>query len=1344
MFAQTPRLLRGGVDISSNMVDHIYQDREGLVWISTENGLNRMDGAKNTVLTSVKDNTSTFLHVMQDNRGRHWVSGSDGVLLYNNATEEMEPISAYLADGSIAIIHPTMTLQRKDGTILTCCEGQGVFELREKDGKLSFHQIIKHGVRHYVRRILEDRDGFLWICSENGIEKCNGKKHITVDCGNPEKNRYFSSIIDGADGNIWASNDAGGVWKINPKTLKAEEVKGLSDVPVHCLLMNYKSALLAGTNGRGVLAIDSKTLEIKQFHLQTGHIADDRINIHAIAQDLDGNLLIGCYQKGVVIHPRLENRFRYVGRMSQTMNLIGNNCVMSLSMDKSGTLWIAGDGDGLYGMKGQNIKHLPASGTMPKTIMAQYCDSKGNVWLGTWMQGLWKMDPSTGAVTKVQLPMKNSNCSVFGFAEDGNGKLWIGTQAEGLLSMDLKSGEFKTAPKTVDSSNADYKRNMIPNMWVNSLCMGKDNIMYIATCDGLGAIDVKTGNCLRGLKGKNRILGGTNIITLCYSEDDRLWIGTKKGLYCLNVKTMELKLYSNADGLAGNTIQSIVNDGKGSLWISTNVGISCFSLKDASIIGYSSANGMQGNEFSKNAVVYSKEGQLYFGGTAGLTIFRPEALTSSSSKPHLFITGFYLNGKAVNTLTMSGGEKILDVDIIHVQNINLAYDDNNFTVELSTMNYMSTDNVSYEYKIDGGEWERLPLGTNTVSFSNMKPGKYRLSFRVRNQDGLSEERELIVSIRSPWYTSWWAWLVYLALAAIIAYFLLINIRQRQRSQLRELEMMKNEEISEAKLQFFMNISHEIRTPMTLIVSPLQRLISSDKDPERQSAYKLINRNAQRILQLVNQLLDVRKIDKGQMKLYFREVDVVQYVRNIVDGFKELCDTKKIEISFESNKETQMAWIDPLNFDKIVVNLLSNAFKYTPKEGRVSVCLMADDASYSIRVEDSGSGIDEQQISHIFERFYQQNNATNNSIQGSGIGLNLTRSLVLLHHGEIEVANNGEGKPGCHFVVTMPLGKEHLTEADIDNSVDSMVVANGEAAESEVPNVNIVASAVASQTPTDTEPLTGKRPKTRKRLLVVEDDSEISLYLREELGKDFSVQVCQNGEEGLHAIRVRQPDIIISDVMMPVMDGISMLKEIRQNTTMNNIPVILLTAKTTEQDNIEGLEMGADAYITKPFNIELLRRTALNLVSRHDQLRNIFNGSQNPEIQDKVKVVSPDERLMQRIMKVVNANLSNPNLNNDLLTREVGISRVHLYRKLKELTNLSIRDFIRNIRLAEAARLLSEQHHSISEVAEKTGFDNVSYFAVIFKQKYGVPPSRYAESLKEGAAELADAQMEEAD
>ena len=602
--------------------------------------------------------------------------------------------------------------------------------------------------------------------------------------------------------------------------------------------------------------------------------------------------------------------------------------------------------------------------------------------------------------------------------------------------------------------------------------------------------------------------------------------------------------------------------------------------------------------------------------------------------------------------------------------------------------------------------------------------------RALSHGNLSEIRTVKILITPPWYEMWWAYCIYVFLLGLLVLGIVNYILSRMRHRREIMKREHAEQLNEAKLQFFINISHEIRTPMTLIINPLEKLLAEKKGGEVQKTYLMIYRNAQRILRLINQLMDIRKLDKGQMFMKFRETDMVGFIDDVMLTFDYMARKKKIHFSFEHAMPQLKVWVDMNNFDKILMNIFSNAFKYTPEQGEITVSLSTGrDATrrdplkeyFEITVTDSGIGLDREKIERIFERFYQIDNDVTKSNFGTGIGLHLSRSLVELHHGII-LAENREDAPGSRFVIRIPLGSAHLRTDELED-VEALITPHAVLVKPEKKDLEEVFEEEEGEEDEESKK-TGKA-KNRMRILIVEDEEEILSYLKEELEGDYRIMTRKNGREAYDTILADTPDLVISDIMMPEMDGLSLCRKIKQNTNVNHVPVILLTAKSKPEDTMEGMATGADAYMVKPFNTELLKSTIANLLANRKLLKSKFSGAQQQEDKvQKLSMKSADEILMSKIMKVINENLSNPDLNVEMLAANVGLSRVHVHRKLKELTNLSARDFIKNIRLQQAAALLKEKKLTVSEVAYATGYTNLSHFSSSFKEVHGMSPKEY--------------------
>ena len=573
----------------------------------------------------------------------------------------------------------------------------------------------------------------------------------------------------------------------------------------------------------------------------------------------------------------------------------------------------------------------------------------------------------------------------------------------------------------------------------------------------------------------------------------------------------------------------------------------------------------------------------------------------------------------------------------------------------------------------------------------------------------------------------------LLVISAIVYYIVNQIRHRRILRHKMFKHIQSERISESKLQFLTNVSHELRTPMTLIINPLQQLISSDNDASRQVSYKLMQRNAYRIMSLINQLMDARKIDNGQLKLKMKETEMCSYIESLTDNFCDVTRSRNISLSFHSiGLETLNVWIDEEQFDKVLMNLLSNAVKYTPSGGKIDISLAKIEhtgdnmgKAAEIVVTDTGTGIPGDDLDKVFRRFFQAKNKKSGI--GTGVGLHLTRSIVLLHHGTIKAENNPGNAPGCRFTVRIPLGNAHLKKEEMAE--------NNMAASESLPSnmikdeITLLESEIKTET-VDTIGITTDEPDRKKVILVVEDDDEIRAYLRNQLNGKYKIYTCANGVQALDFVMKKAPNLIISDVMMPEMDGFALCKKIRQNIQFNDIPIILLTAKTMNEDYIHGLEIGADAYITKPFDIRVLKQTTASLLKSRQTLKNIYSGSQQQEGKiDDIEAKTPDEKLLEKVMNYINNNISNPSLSVELIASEVGLSRVHLHRKLRQLTNQTTRDLIRNQRIQLAARLLKEKNLPVSEVAYTVGFSSPAHFTTAFKSMFGVSPSQYSNQGK---------------
>lgn len=1319
-------------DISSSMINNIYQDQKGYIWVSTDDGLNKFDGVKFTSYRTHKSDSTSLLgnhvyKVFQDSKGCLYILSTKGLQVYEYQSDTFKTIkksSPSFNNKSITELHNGNILIGTSGygikTLLT--DSKGNYQIKDWNPSLSGYTI---------NEIMEDKNGNIWICTEyHGIIRIdkNGKKY-NYSLGTQNGNQFINCCTEDSYGNVYVGTTGRGVFVYQKGNDTFNQIFD-SAFPIKDLKQK-EQFMLIGIDGEGIVSynIPQKRLTNTDFYIDNVNIRKSKV--HSLLIDKSENLWVGIYQKGVAFIPLQANMFGYIGSFSSIRNYIGNNCITALCNYDDGKLIIGTDNDGIYQLTEHYnfIRHLtPESNpNIPSTVMCLFKDSNKNVWIGSYLSGLSFMHSKGDKFVKVSLKNKEGDDikRVYCLAEDSHKRLWIGTMGMGLYFMDLQpSGAPSPSIKVYNT-----KELQDINQWIDALYYAKNGRLYIGTYDGIKCIDTQNLK----VTGKTKSLLGLVVYSITEDQHHRIWAGTSDGIVVMDQDLNIIEQFTTQNGLPNNSVSSIVIDKNNDIWVSTNQGIAKYTPQKKSFIPFYASDGLYNNEFSRNAFCQYPDGRILFGGTNGIIFFNPDDIKTQKFQSKIRITGFYLHDKPVNELTKSGVYHILDNDIFNTKEINLAHDDNSFYIEFATDNFIAPQ--AFLYSINNGTWNSLPKGTSRVSFSNLPVGKYEFRIKAINGSAESEIKTVTIHIHPAWYNSTIAWIIYLVIIGSIA---AIFIRQAKEKYKVRQEMLRHkhlEEINEAKLQFFINISHEIRTPMSLIISPLQKLISTDKDVERQKSYSLIERNAQRILNLINQLMDIRKIDKNQMKLSFTEVELISFISDIKDTFAYQAASKGAQIHIVTQLESLKVWLDPNNFDKVIFNLLSNALKHIQNDGKINIYINSihNDQEAAplnncaeIIIEDNGTGIKESEMKRIFERFYQVSDDRSRS-KGTGIGLHLSMSLVKMHHGTITVKNN-DNQPGCSFTIHIPLGCAHLSPDEINQGI---------AEHSEEATNDLVLQHIPSAEDNgNNEENNKKTPRKKHSVLIVEDEDDIRNYLLTELGNHFRVLSCSNGKEALEIIMSHMPDLVLSDIMMPEINGITLLKKLKQNIKTNHIPVILLTAKNSEKDYIEGLSLGADAYIAKPFNLDILITTIENLIRNREVLRNNFSGKQEQDANIEVaQPQSADEKLMKKVMKAINKNLNNPELNAEMIAAEVGISRVHLYRKLKELTNQSTRDFIRNIRLKQAEILLkSEKNYSISEISQLVGFNNTTYFSNAFKELYGVSPSKYVEHCKEAKEE----------
>ena len=1304
--AQMGKLFDADKQMSSSFTTQVYLDRDGFIWVATRNGLNRYDGYQFQTLKKEKGKdlgmASNYVNcMMQDRNGLFYIGMYGAFQTYDG--QHFHDVKTFDLNGHAQPHYITCLLERQNGDILVGTSAHGLLKMTSKDEAHQVGGVLKD--LNTIHHMMEDSKQRIWMATDGqGLLCYDGKtaKHYFQD---HDQLNTVLDICEDDKGHIYFGTTNAGLFRLDGET--PVHIEGTSNKHISTLYFNRRGHIMLGCDGTGLTIYDPSNGRLVDNPYYSREVDLSKSKVYSICEDQVGNVWLGLLQKGVYMHPATTMGFGYMGYKLGSRNILSTASVTSVLGGSNGYRWIGTDKDGLYAMDTSYkvVKHF--SDNFPSTILGLCEDNQQRIWIGSYREGCGWIDPKSMAYHPYPLP-QGATCSVFDLTCDKKGRLWLGTMGEGLLRINLATNEMKVY-KMAEDAPQKSDINTITNDYISQIALSPDGRrIYAATTMGVCALDIEKESWT-SVFGKNCLNYGTPA-RIAREYDGVLYIGTNDGLLGYDLKTRKIHVYGIETGLADNGIASIEQDSMGRLWISTDHGLCCLDPKTGKTSNYFVDNGLQSNEFSDGASFANPDGRLVFGGLAGVTWFNPKDIKEREWKAEVKLTGFSVNGVPVTPGTMSGFWQITDSPVISSERFVLSPGDNTFALQLSTLTYDNPEHIVYCYRINKEEWVRMQPGVNEITFSHLPPGDYHFCV-VAEQNGISTpERCFTVVIHAPWYRTPLAYIIYLlALAGLFLWYRHQHYRKEQ-DRLRLQEHIHAEEMADAKLKFFMNISHEVRTPMTLIVAPLLSLIKQDNDPHRRSVYETIRRNAERILGLINQMMDLRKIDKGQMQMHMCETELISFVGDIYTLFAQQAKSKTIQFTYEHDIQELPVWIDRDNFDKVIMNLLSNAFKFTPAGGSIRIGITHDAQQVHIAIKDSGEGIPEDKLDRIFERFYQSPSHANDRKTGTGIGLDLTRSLVELHHGTIEARNNQDSK-GAEFIVTIPLGNIHLKPEEMLSE-----------APVEPQTANIMDDEVVSDAPVEVElPKAGRR----QSIIIVEDDTEIRDYLSSELSADYDIITCDNGKAGLTEVLKKVPDLVISDVMMPEMDGNTMCSKIKQNPATSHVPVILLTAKSRDEDQLEGLEMGADAYIMKPFNLDILRRTIVNLIHTHQMLRLKYGRNDQLEEQvDDVKMKSPDDQLLERVMKVINKNISNSDLSVDGIADEVGISRVHLHRKMKELTGQTPHDFIRNIRLKQAANLLASRNMNITEVMYACGFNNAASFSTIFKKFYGMSPREY--------------------
>lgn len=1357
--------LREGLSQSS--VFSLCQDYLGFMWVGTRDGLNRYDARtfityRNTPsdTTSLTDNY--ILSLLEDSKKRLWVGTSAGVNCYDRNRDRFVRFPLVNNQSGNRLSEPIVSaiVEDRRGRVWFATS-QGLYCLDDKaspgqlilvfDAAMYSEQGVPMGCNN-VQSFYEDGGGNIWLSTVNGVlvfDPYQPNVHLRLTRHFRHRAGELNSddvrvVQEMADGVFWFGTKEGGINVYHTRTGTFEYLthhpqangRSLANNDVRSIIKDRFGGYWIGTiNGLNYYTEENGFLtylanDYDQFSLSNN-------SIRPIFQDTRGSIWVGTYYGGICLYDRHIPIFQNYAH-SPYVSSLSYNVVSGILEDSKQKLWVGTEGGGLnyMGRSGKVSHHFRHDPKDPRSlshnhVKSLHLDRQGDLWVGTYTGGLNLLKKGARVFQHIRhdpsVSHSLSNNNVYAIKEDNQGNLWFGTYGGGLnlkKSGDDMQFESYRAGKT--------GRYHISSDLVRTVFIDSHGNLWVGTEDGLNLRRAGEDHfeVFRFSLDDPNGISGNIIISIFEDSQRRIWFGTyKNGLNQYHFDTGAFSCISEQEGLPGNNIFGILEDNSGQLWLSTNNGICCFDPVSGVIKSYNTKDGIGGNEFSIGAYCKTSDGRLVFGGSHGLTSFHPQDFSASTYVPPIVFTDFRLFNQSV----MPGGTGVLEGPISITDTIVLSHAQNIFTVEFSAINYVLPEKNSYAYRLEGLENQWNYVNVPSATYTNLHAGTYTLLAKGSSNDGIWNEvpAKLTIKILPPPWKTWWAYLIYAALVATALYVIIrftkIRSRLEHQLQLEHLENERQREINEIKLKFFTSISHEFRTPLTLILAPVQHLLAHMKwEESARTMMVTVKNNSLRLLNLVNQLLDFRKQESGNFKLVVSSHDLVVFIDRIAAEFRHYAEEQHIHFQYSKPTTAIAAWFDADQLEKVVYNLLSNAFKFAPVGGNVRLTIekIKPSSKYAagsviVRVWDDGKGIPNDKLASIFEFYYQLHTGSeqNRGHLGSGIGLALAKSVTEMHGGEIVVESyQGSDKPTytC-FTVQLPLGNACLNE----KHVVCRPTEEAHRADNQLPD-RLVSSPIAA------DETAGNRMDTHRPLiLVVEDNAEIRTLITSSLGADYAILEAADGLQGWQLVKSELPDLVITDIMMPASDGISLLKQIKQSVNTNHIPVLLLTARTSLENVIEGLQYGSDDYITKPFHLDVLLLKIRNSLAARERFRKKFIRDYVLTPRQVAKEPDADHQFLGKVLNLIEDSLAEPQFNVNALASELGMSRPVLYRKLKQMTDLSVIELINVLRLRKAAQLLAQGHLPVSQVAYHVGFSDPKYFGKSFKSYFGRSPSEYA-------------------
>ena len=1332
-------------DINQTTISCIVKDDDGMLWLgSSGDGVfkyNSLDFKvyKKEAINNKSTLNSSFVHsLLKDKNNNIWAGTQEGLNFYSRDLDKFNSITFNEANQNIKFaVHAIEEFN--DSTLLVGTHQNGLLKLNKND--YSFKRVNYKSNNSIssllINSIVKTEDEKFIVGTNQGLmtfDPYNSTLQLTKFDLNDKYETVESSIesilIDN-NKTLWLGTSSKGLIKIT-NTDDSYKIQNLMITNKRVLSLSLKQDgnILCGTENDGLFEISNEKNEIENYkfdkNIQDGIKSN---SIWSTYTDEKNRIWLGYYNNGIDVYNENYNKFKSLRSISGYSNSLSSSSVTGIIKDDKDRLWISTTEGGIdvYDRKTSrftnliNNKNNIANGLDKLETTSIFKDSNGNILIGTWESGFYILKKNSKRFKNIN----NSNSKlksdkVMSFAEDSNGTIWIGTFFGGLYSYNTYNNKV-----THYDSSTFVEYNINTSNIRKVIVDNKDNI-WIGTRAGLYRINkneedsfsiTSFNESFKTILGEN--ISSTIVYSLFEDELKNIWIGSLDyGLFKYNYDTDEINWFNNDNGFIHESISSIAQDQNGHLWISGNKGLTKYDPYKNLFYNFNKDDGLSSNRFNYNSVFTDNE-LLYFGGLNGLNYFNPDKIQYNEELPLVYLKDLKLS----NELVAIGDLKSpLQKSLSTTDKLTLSHNQSFFSIEYVGVNYTRSKNNQYAYLLEGFDekWNYVGSKTN-ATFTNVPAGNYIFQVKASNNDGLWNEipTKLNIKILPAWWQSNLAWLIYLLTIMTISYIsykvFIERIRERRILKFEREEHKQLEALNSKKIQFFTNISHEFRTPLTLILNPLNDIIKGDFSNlslTTKNKLEIIHKNSNRLSRLINELMDFRKLQFNKMSVNASKINLIPFIEEVSSHFEGEATEKNIILSVDYSENPINVWGDPSMLEKIIFNLLSNAFKVTPTNGMVSIYINKSSnkinfplidpekllESIEIIIEDTGSGIKKENINKIFDRFYQVTEFDKQYYGGTGIGLEVVRNFIELHKGKIEVSS--KLNIGTQFKIQLPNGNKHL---EIKNNT---VKYNS--------NDNLQTKLTAFEN--------SNNKSKDKTLLIIDDNSELRSYLNNELDTNYNILLAENGKIGFELANKHIPDIIITDVMMPVMDGIELCKMIKNDLRTSHIPIMMITAKGMEVDKIKGIDSGADVYLQKPFNMNVLKSHLKQLIST----RKILFKKYLSGIDFSENTTSLDQEFILNVLNYINKNISDNNLNVENLADELLLSRSKLYRKIKALTGLTANEFIRNVRLEKSKEILENSEFSISEICYKVGFSSPSYFTKCFKLQYGVLPKEIRE------------------